>query len=142
MDNFEEFYINKYYSTKLEKDLDAWATKAGLYCFIKFGPKSETLAIFFFECSLLLLGKAFYREMNHNCEYPNIKPIIPVIEEVCYMQVKKAQDIVEVSIDAYGEGNSEAVISCYVESLTKHTKGDIETMCTKEAIVEGWNALS
>lgn len=46
------------------------------------------------------------------------------------------------SLKAYGEGNSEGIIHCYVEALTKTKKGDVETMCTKEAVVEGWEALT
>jgi len=58
------------------------------------------------------------------------------------MQVKRGKDIVNTSVDAYGEGNSEAVIHCYVEALVKHDKGDVETKCTKEALVKGWESLT
>lgn len=58
------------------------------------------------------------------------------------MQVRRAKEIVETSVNVYGEGNSNAIISCYIEVLTKHDKADVETMCTKEAIVEGWGKLT
>ena len=73
--------------------------------------------------------------MNEDCPYPALKPTPPVIEELCYMNVKKAEDTVSHLFSAYGEGNSEAVISCYVKVLKKIKKGDVETMCTKEAVI-------
>ncbi len=43
---------------------------------------------------------------------------------------------------AYGEANSEAVVECYIEILETLEKGDIETKCTKEALEDGWEALT
>lgn len=80
--------------------------------------------------------------MNEHCPYPPIRPIEAPVEEICYMQVKKSKDLINQSLSAYGEGNSEAVIHCYVEALTKTKRGDVETTCTKEAVVEGWEALT
>ena len=45
-------------------------------------------------------------------------------------------------MNAYGKENAEGVISCYVEALTTVKKGDVEAMCSKEAVKEGWEALT
>lgn len=80
--------------------------------------------------------------MNEECPYPPVMPHPPVVEEICFMQAQKAEDFVEFAFDSYGEGNSQGIIECYVEVLKKAKKGDVETMCTKDAIVEGWEKLT
>ena len=39
---------------------------------------------------------------------------------------------------AYGEANSEGIVSCYIETLLRLDQGNIEAMCTSSAIVDGW----
>lgn len=80
--------------------------------------------------------------MDENCPYPTIIPLPPVIEEICYMQARINEDFLEFAFDAYGEGNSEGIISCYIEALVKIKKGDVETICTRDSVVEGWQKLT
>lgn len=41
-----------------------------------------------------------------------------------------------------GEGNSDAILECYVEVLKKSKRGSVETKCTEDAVVAGWEKLS
>lgn len=45
------------------------------------------------------------------------------------------------SVSAYGEKSASGVIICYLEALKK-TKPSVETMCTEEALVAGWEGIS
>jgi len=80
--------------------------------------------------------------MNEDCPYPTIIPEPPVVEEVCYMHAKKARDIVTHMFEAYGEENTDSFNNCYIEHVKKIQKPSIETMCSKEAFVTGWEALT
>ena len=152
MPNLSEYFVGTYHAVKMNKFLKAYATKADKWCFIRFElePRSGDVfdintknnKLFFFECALNIEGKAFWREMNENCPYPPIKPISPVVEELCFMHAKKSADFIDHALDAYGEGNSEGIVHCYVKVLTETKKGDVETMCSKNAIVDGWEALT
>jgi len=142
MPNFTEEYVTDVQSSVLKKSLKVYATKADKWCFIRIGDREHEHYTFFFECSKNLIGKAFFRKLTEDCPYPTIKPIAPVVEEICYMQMKKASDIVEFAFDSYGEGNSQAIIHCYVEVLKKVKHGDVDTMCTVGAVVDGWEALT
>ena len=151
MPNFTEFYVGSYFAKKMHKSLKAYATRSGKYCFIRFELQAwarntdfdlRKNRVFYFECSKLQAGKAFWRLMNEDCPYPPIKPCPPVVEEVCYMHTRKAEDFIEHSFEAYGKGNSNAILHCYVEVLTVTKKGSVETMCTRDALVKGWEALT
>ncbi|MCP4294317.1 MAG: hypothetical protein GY786_01780 [Proteobacteria bacterium] len=56
--------------------------------------------------------------------------------------MRRNKETISVSLKAYGEANSEAIIQCYIEVLEEIKQGDVETMCTKEAIIEGWERLT
>jgi hypothetical protein len=94
MPNFTEHFVGQYLSTKLDRRLHTYATKADTWCFVRFElevqDRHETVkdllknAVFFFECSLQLSTGAFFREMNKECPYPPIRPIEAPVEEICY----------------------------------------------------------
>ena len=142
MDNNTEEFVMKVFSDKDKKTLKVFATKADQWCFIRIGTAKDDVRHFFFNCSLQVEGKAFFRAMNDECPYPPVKPQPPVIEEICYRQVQKAKNFIDYSFEAYGKENSAGVVECYVKALKKTKSGDVETMCTKDAVIEGWEALS
>lgn len=85
---------------------------------------------------------AYFRAMDENCPMPVSKIQPPVVEELCYMQVRRAKSTVDWLLYAYGEGNSEAIYSCYIEAIVAIDIGDVESMCTKDALIEGWEAMT
>jgi hypothetical protein len=65
-----------------------YATRADKWCFIKIVDSlthTNDHFEFFFECSLQLTGEAYFREMNSDCPFPEVKPEVSVVEEICYM---------------------------------------------------------
>lgn len=67
---------------------------------------------------------------------------MPPTEKECYVFAKKATDLVETSINAYGDGNAHQVIDCFIEAIKRTKKGSVETMCTEEALIDGWTKLT
>lgn len=144
LDNHVEQFVGNVYPSPNPDNVEyqVYANKADQWCFVKIGRGTADQKVFFFECEKILEGKAFLRAMNEDCTYPPVVIQPPVVEEICYMQAKKGKDIVSQTVAAYGDENSTSVVDCYVEALTKVKQGDVETMCTKDAVVEEWEALT
>jgi hypothetical protein len=86
--NNQEEFIMSVISSKLNQKLDVYSTRSDKWCFIQLRQGSWEGALkdsFFFECGLYLMGEAYFRKMDQNCPYPEVKPHVSIVEEVCYM---------------------------------------------------------
>lgn len=116
-------------------------TKSGAYCFLRL-TNNNVDHRFFFKCSAKALGEAYFRALNDECPYPPTTPPTPPTEEVCYLYAKRAADNVNQLVDAIGEKNAAGVYNCYISVILNVTPGNLESMCTREAVASEWQAIT
>ena len=125
--------------------LQVHATKADQWCFLRFNQGSQFDVSFFFACSDQITKgneNIVLRKMDENCPLPDIKEESPPVLEICYNQQKRGLDIVSHMIEAYGEPSAIGALDCYIKVTAKIERADVETMCSKEAILQGWSKIT
>lgn len=140
-ENYVEYNFGKFPASKLAEDFSITGIKTTRWCFLKFD--GSITKKFFFEClQRKLNNEIFLRVVNDECPYPPVKEVQPPIQQSCYMHYRLSQDAVSSIVSAVGEGNADSIIECVITAMVTKPKPDVETMCSKDAFVAGWESLS
>lgn len=124
-----------------KKNFQGYVTKSGLYCFLRLSANNVDHR-FFFKCSAKALNEAYFRTLNAECPYPPTTPPTPPTEEVCYLYAKRAAENIQNTVLSIGQENAAGVYNCYISVILKVTPGNLESMCTREAVSSEWQAIT
>lgn len=140
-ESYVEYDFGKFRAQDLAEDFVITGIKTTRWCFLKFSGSIQKK--FFFEClQRKLNNEIFLRVVNEDCPYPPVKDVQPPIQQSCFMHYRLSQEAVSSIVDAVGEGNADSIIDCVITAMVNKPNPDVETMCSKEAFVAGWEALS
>lgn len=117
-----------------------YVARSNNYCFLKLVRDSHSYP-FFFKCDLLATNEVYFRVMEDECPYPLVNPPTPPAEEVCYLYAKRAAENVDRIYEAIGD-KSEGVLECYISVIQTVTPGNLESICTREAVASEWRAIT
>lgn len=119
---------------------EGFVTRSNNYCFLRLHRDGKDVS-FFFKCDALAEEKVYFRELLDECPYPLVTPPSPPAEEVCFLYAKRAATNVSKLFDVVGN-KAEGVLDCYIKVIETITPGNLESMCTREAVTAEWKAIT
>lgn len=92
---------------------------------------------FFFKCDALAEKDVYFRELTEECPYPLVVPPSPPSEEVCFLYAKRAATNVSKLVEVVGD-KAKGVLECYIKVIETVEPGNLESLCTREAVTGEW----
>lgn len=120
-----------------------YATRADEWCFLNF-RNLDLDTMFFFACVDQLEGNEtiILRKVSEDCPLPSVRPEAPPVAEICHMMQKKGLEVVDHIYEANGVENGDKVLECWISVVTKIEHPDVQTMCSKNAVEQGWSKIT